>query len=149
MALVKDPLNSLKIRERGQETGRSWAACNPGQANGLQGLPRVREGPDPKRRPTVPSPRTERDVVRHVSVSVSIRLVSASPGDQRGDGTPAVVWNQQRRLDPAVCRHGWLHWGRPNSEFPKRGPCAGLEWDSLACSLVLLSHLQGKGGHPK
>lgn len=43
MALVKDPLNSLKIRERGQETGRSWAACNPGQANGLQGLPRVRE----------------------------------------------------------------------------------------------------------
>lgn len=43
MALVKDPLNSLKIRERGQETGRSWAACNPGQANGLPGLPRARE----------------------------------------------------------------------------------------------------------
>lgn len=43
MALVKDPLNSLKIREKGQETGRSRAACSPGQVNGLPGLPRARE----------------------------------------------------------------------------------------------------------
>lgn len=33
MALASNPLNSLKTRERGQETERSEAACNPCQVN--------------------------------------------------------------------------------------------------------------------
>lgn len=33
MALVSNPLNSLKTREGGQETERSEAACNPCQVN--------------------------------------------------------------------------------------------------------------------
>lgn len=33
MALANNPLNSLKSRERGQETERSGAACNPCQVN--------------------------------------------------------------------------------------------------------------------
>jgi len=33
MALVSNPLNSLKTRERGQETERSWAACSPCQVS--------------------------------------------------------------------------------------------------------------------
>lgn len=33
MALASNPLNSLKTRKRGQETERSWAACNPCQEN--------------------------------------------------------------------------------------------------------------------
>lgn len=42
MALVSNPLNSLKTRERGQETERSWAACNPCQVSQACGA--VREG---------------------------------------------------------------------------------------------------------
>lgn len=60
----------------------------------------------------VPLPRPRGTLSAHVHL---FRLVSASPGDQRSDGTPAVVWDQQWRLDPAVCSHGWLGWGGPNT----------------------------------
>lgn len=68
--MVKDPLNSLKIREKGQETGRSWAACNPGQVNGLPGLSRAREVEEGREQSSpycasiraIVSPSRERDV---------------------------------------------------------------------------------------
>lgn len=40
----------------------------------------------------VPLPRPRGTLSAHVHL---FRLVSASPGDQRSDGTPAVVWDQQ------------------------------------------------------
>lgn len=42
MALVSNPLNSLKTRERGQGTERSWAACSPCQVSQACGA--AREG---------------------------------------------------------------------------------------------------------
>lgn len=44
MALVSNPLNSLKTRERGQETERSWAACNPCQVSQACQAGQGREG---------------------------------------------------------------------------------------------------------
>ena len=67
-------------------------------------------------------------------IPISVRLVSASPGDQRGDRTPAVIWDQQRCLGPAVCSHGWLDWEGGSIKFPKIGNFAGLKMDSCVVS---------------
>lgn len=55
-------------------------------------VPRVKDLGAPKPLPRVPLPRTP---VTLSVFSTSVRLVSASPGDQRGDRTPAVIWDQQ------------------------------------------------------
>ena len=69
-------------------------------------------------------------------------MTSVATGRQQSFGTSSDVLTQQFALTV-----GWV--GEGPTQFPKKGPCAGLEWDSFVWNLVLLPHLQGKRGHLK